>query len=263
MSPRPLGEVWAAGEVAVGGWLLGADPLMAMTVASLGFDYVGIDVQHGAAGPETATSLVAAVIPWSVPLVRVARNDAADIGRVLDAGALGVIVPMVESAEEARAAVAACRYPPLGTRSFGPARARIVHGSDYAARADELVACVPMIETARGLARVDDILAVPGVDAVYVGPADLSLSLGLRPLLDQDDAVFTEALATIAGAARRHGVAAGVHASAALAATRREQGFSMITVGIDQTVLSEGMRAALDGAHRPAGPRTAIGSRDR
>lgn len=243
---RSLREIWADGGTAWGGWLLGADPLTAMTTASAGFDYVGIDVQHGAPSLDSAADLVAAIGSWSAALVRVARNDAADIGRVLDAGALGVIVPMVETAEEARAAVAACRYPPTGTRSFGPARARLVHGADYVTRADDLVLCLPMIETARGLANADDILAVPGVDGVYVGPADLSLGLGLRPLLDQDDPVFAEALTTISRAAHRHGVGAGVHASAALARTRQEQGFTMITVGIDQTVLADGMRAALD-----------------
>ncbi|MEI4271126.1 aldolase/citrate lyase family protein [Klenkia sp. LSe6-5] len=241
-----LRDTWAAGGTAWGGWLLGADPLTAMTTAFAGFDYVGLDVQHGAPSAESVPGLVTAVLPWSAPLVRVSSNDAAEIGQVLDAGALGVIVPMVETAEEARAAVAACRYPPTGGRSFGPARARLLHGADYATRADELVLCLPMIETARGLANADEILGVPGVDGVYVGPADLSLGLGLRPLLDQDAAVFTDALTTITAAARRHGVAAGVHASAALAATRQEQGFTMITVGIDQTVLAEGLRAALD-----------------
>jgi 4-hydroxy-2-oxoheptanedioate aldolase len=120
-----------------------------------------------------------------------------------------------------------------------------------------------MIETVRGLAHVEEILAVPGVDAVYVGPADLSMSLGLRPLLDHDDAVFTDALTTITRAARRNGIAAGVHASAALAGTRHEQGFSMITVGIDLTVLAEGMRAALDAAHRVAAAPTSTVSQHR
>lgn len=256
MTGLGLRQSWAQGRTTWGGWLLGADPLMATAVAAVGFDYVGIDVQHGAPGPENVAGLIAAVAPRSAPLVRVARNDAADIGRALDAGALGVIVPMVESAEEAAAAVSACRYPPAGTRSFGPARARLLHGADYATVADGLITCLPMIETARGLAQVDEILAVPGVDAVYVGPADLSLSLGLRPLLDQSDAVFTEALTTITRAASRHGVAAGVHASPALAATRQEQGFSMITVGIDLTVVTEGMQAA----HRAGTTPTAVGT---
>ncbi|WP_257226610.1 HpcH/HpaI aldolase family protein [Rhodococcus opacus] len=245
---RPLCEVWAAGQVALGGWLLGDGLLSAMTVASVGFDYVGVDVQHGAPGPESMTGLLTIIANRSVPLVRVARNDAADIGRALDAGALGVIVPMVETAEEATAAVSACRYPPLGTRSFGPAHARVLYGADYADRAGDLITCIPMIETVRGLANADDILAVPGVEAVYVGPADLSLSLGLPPLLDHQDRVFVDALTAITGAAARHGVAAGVHASASLADTRLEQGFTMVTVGVDQAVLSEGMRAAFTAA---------------
>ncbi|MEZ0165150.1 HpcH/HpaI aldolase/citrate lyase family protein [Kineococcus sp. LSe6-4] len=243
---HPLRSAWTAGRPALGAWLLTADTLVAQTVAGLGFDYVGVDAQHGAATDASTQELVAALAPRTTPLVRVRQNDAGLIGRALDAGAFGVVVPLVESAEQAAAAVAACRYPPGGLRSFGPARARALHGGDYAQRADAAVCCIPMIETAAGLARVDEVLAVPGVDGVYVGPADLSLSLGLPALLDQDDARFDDALAAVVASARRHGVPAGVHASAALAGKRLAQGFTMVTVAVDQSVLTEGMRFALD-----------------
>lgn len=259
MTRGRLREQWALGEVTLGGWMLSADGLVAATVGALGFDYVGVDVQHGAATQTTAPGLIAALGQRTTPLVRVSENRAAVIGAALDGGALGVIVPLVETAAEARAAVAACRYPPDGLRSFGPAHARLMWGSDYGSVANDLVACIPMIETSLGVKNVDEIMAVPGVDAVYVGPADLSLSLGLAPLLDQAEPTFTEALTTITAAARRHGVIAGVHASAALAPRRLEQGFSMITVCVDHALLGEALRSTLavareatrDSARRP------------
>ena len=260
MSGDRLTQQWGRGDITLGGWLLSADTLVAATVGSLGFDYVGIDEQHGAATASTVPDLVAALGQQTTPVVRVRENNAAVIGRALDAGALGVIVPLVESAEQAEAAVTACRYPPRGRRSFGPARARLVHGADYGAVADDLVACIPMIETAAGLANVEQIMAVPGVDAVYVGPADLSLSLGLSPLLDHAEAAFTEALTTITAAARRHGVVAGVHASARLAHRRLEQGFTMVTVGVDQAVLAAALSEGLDVARDAA---RVLGSDDR
>lgn len=257
MTTQPtLQARWADGETVLGAWLLSADTLITETVASLEFDYVGVDVQHGAASLHSAPDLISSLARDTTPLVRVPQNNAADIGRMLDAGALGVIVPMVESADQARAAVAACRYPPHGARSFGPARARLIHGPDYGAHANNRVSCIPMIETAQGLAHIDEILAVPGVDAIYVGPADLSLSLGLQPLLDQQNSAFSDALTTITVAARRHGVVAGIHANAGLAAKRISQGFRMITVGVDQPVLTEGMGQALDTARRATGTTT-------
>jgi len=245
VTPDRLRSKWSDGEVTLGGWLLTVDPLVAATAGSIGFDYVGIDVQHGAATLTTTPGLVAALAARTTPLVRVAENSGTAIGAALDAGALGVIVPLVESADQARAAVAACRYPPDGARSFGPAHARVLWGADYGSWANDSVACIPMIETARGLGNVEDIMAVPGVDAVYVGPADLSLSLGLPPSLDQDDPAFDDALARITTAARRQGVVAGVHAEAALTDKRAEQGFTMITVAVDQPLLTVALARAL------------------
>ncbi len=245
MIPNRLRDQWSRGEVTLGGWVLTADPLVAATAGSIGFDYVGIDVQHGAATGATTPGLVAAVAARTTPLVRVSENAGAAIGMALDAGALGVIVPMVESAEQARAAVAACRYPPEGARSFGPAHARVLWDADYGSWANDVVVCIPMIETVRGLHNLDEIMAVPGVDAVYVGPADLSLSLGLPPSLDHEDAAFRDALKAVTTAARRHGVVAGVHANAGLTSKRMEQEFSMITVAVDQPLLTEALARSL------------------
>jgi 4-hydroxy-2-oxoheptanedioate aldolase len=179
----------------------------------------------------------------TVPIVRVPWNEQGIIGRVLDAGALGVIIPMVNSVEEAERAVAACRYTPAGTRSFGPLGASVRYGAGYAAAANELVACIPMIETRQAVEALDDILSVPGIDAVYVGPADLSLTYGLPPAPDNPGDPFHSALATVVEASQRHGVVPGVHANTSLAPARHAAGFRMITVGFDALPAMVGLRA--------------------
>ena len=183
--------------------------------------------------------------------MRVPWNEPGIIGRVLDAGALGVIIPMVNTPDEARRAVDACRYAPAGTRSYGPLGAAVRHGADYALAANDAVACIPMIETRQAIESIDEILAVPGIDAVYVGPADLALTYGLPPAIDNPGEPFDGALATVVAACQRHGVVPGIHANAALAAKRRAAGFRMVTVASDATVAVQGLRAALETA-RPA-----------
>jgi 4-hydroxy-2-oxoheptanedioate aldolase len=162
---------------------------------------------------------------------------------VLDAGALGVIIPMVNTPDEARRAVDACRYAPVGTRSFGPLAAGARYGADYVTTANDVVACIPMIETRQAVEAIDDILAVPGIDAVYIGPADLSLTYGLPPATDHPGEPFDSALKTVVDACQRHGVVPGIHASAALAAKRHAGGFRMITVGFDALPAMTALRA--------------------
>jgi 4-hydroxy-2-oxoheptanedioate aldolase len=171
---------------------------------------------------------------------------------VLDAGALGVIVPLVNSADEARAAVNACRYAPAGTRSWGPVRAQHALGGNYFERADDEVACIIMIETKQALDRIDDILSVPGIDAVYVGPADLSITLGLPPGLDNGGA-FEEARLLIVDACKRHGITAGMHANASLAAKHAAAGYQMITITHDLGALNAAAAADLRLARGEAG----------
>jgi len=228
-----LRELWNEKQPTFGAWLASASTSSAESAARVGFEYVCVDNQHGAVDYQITVGMVQAILlGGSRPIARVPWNEPGIIGKMLDAGAQGVIVPMVNSAGEAEAVVRACRYPPLGERSFGPVLAGL-RDSDYAQVANGSVAVIPMIETVHALQHIDDILAVPGVDAIYVGPADLSLSLGLPPGNNDDRKEFTEALETIAGACRRHGVVPGIHASGTLAARRLEQGFQMITVSAD------------------------------
>jgi 4-hydroxy-2-oxoheptanedioate aldolase len=207
-------------------------------------------MQHGLSDIDGAITMFQAMARTpTVPIARVPWNEPGIIGRALDAGALGVIIPMVNSPEEARRAVAACRYAPDGARSFGPRIVAARVGPGYYAAANTTVACIPMIETRQAVEGIDDILSVPGIDAVYIGPADLSITYGLAPATDHDDEAFVGALATVVAACQRHGVVPGIHASAALAGARHASGFRMITVGFDVEPAMQALRADLKSAH--------------
>lgn len=241
--PRSLRERWAAGETTVGAWLTYREPLLAEIAATSGYDYVCIDLQHGLMDLDVGSNMLGAMARTdAVPMARVPWNEPGMIGRMLDAGALAIVVPMVNTAEQAARAVEACRYAPAGMRSFGPVVPNNRYGPTYPSVANDLVAVIPMIETVEALANVDEIVSVPGVDAVYIGPADLSISLGLPPGMDHDDASFNEALLTVVDACRRHGVTPGVHANPSIAAKRHQQGFRMITVGYEIFVAQAALR---------------------
>ena len=244
---------------ALGAWMFLREPLTAEAAARAGYDYVVVDLQHGIASePEALAMIQGAEAGGSVPIVRVSTNAEVTIGRALDLGALGVIVPMVNDADSARAAVSACRYPPIGTRSYGPVAAMARYSDTYAEHANNAIVCLVMIETATALAQLDDILAVPGIDGVYVGPVDLSLSLGLPPLPFHEDQRFHDAIDRILAACARYGVVPGIHASAELAPRWRDKGFRVITVGYDQTSAVNGLRGDLAAAraddHATASP---------
>lgn len=239
-------ERWAAGDAALGGWLAIPSSFSAEIVARCDLDYVCVDTQHGIVGYRDSWPMLQAVnLGSATPLVRVPWNEPGIIGKSLDAGARGIIVPMVNTRAEAEAAVAACRYAPEGGRSYGPARVARQEGSDYYAHANADVAVIPMVETVEAVANLDDILSVPGVDAVYVGPADLSVSLGLPPGNNDGEDAFDEALAAIVAGCVRHGVIAGCHTVSELCPRRIEQGFRMITVTSDTTALARALEDEL------------------
>lgn len=239
---------WVGGEQTIGGWISSPGAVTAEVMARAGFDYVCIDGQHGLIDfGDIASLLQVLALGDSVPLVRVARNEPGTIGQVLDAGALGVVVPMVNSAAEAQAAVAASLYAPEGVRSFGPNGVGMRVPGYYGA-ANETVMCIPMIETAAALEAVDDILSVPGVDVIYIGPADLSISLGLPPGNNDAEPIFVEALETVVAACKRHGVVPGIHATPDLVARRQGMGFQMVTAVSDLGALRSGIAAAMTSA---------------
>ena len=239
-----LAEAFATGRPALGAWA-GLPAAMSCEIMSrAGFDYVCIDMQHGLADYSDAVAMLAAIdLGPATPVVRVPWNEQGIIGRVLDAGAMGVIVPMVNSRTEAAAAVRSCRYAPEGTRSFGPTRVAQRDGPGYFAGANQAVKCIPMVETVAALENLDHIVSTPGVDAVYVGPADLSVSLGLPPGNNDSEASFDDALAAIVAACNRHGVVPGIHSTPSLAPARAAQGFRLITVTADNAALSAAVTA--------------------
>jgi 4-hydroxy-2-oxoheptanedioate aldolase len=244
MYPTSLRQRWSEGATTLGAWMALREPLLAEVAGLAGFDYVVIDMQHGLAGDAEAIAMVSALARTpAVPLVRVPSNEPGVIGRVLDAGALGVIVPLVNTADEAERAVAACRFPPVGVRSSGPLVPRVRHGLGYQAEINDVVSCILMIETREAVENVEEILAVAGIDAVYIGPNDLSLSYGLSPSVDNEGDPFNSALARVVASCATHGIVPGIHANASLAAKRHAAGFRMITVGFDAAPAIAGLHA--------------------
>ena len=222
------------------GWLSIPSSFSAEVMAHQGFDSLVIDLQHGVVDYQTAVTMLQAISTTPVvPLARVPWNEPAHLMKILDAGAYGVICPMVNNRLQAEALVRACRYPPRGTRSFGPARAALYGGGDYWERANDEILVVPMIETVEALENLDEILATPGVDAAYVGPADLSLSMGQEPRVDQTDPQVVEAQKRVVAACRRHGVVAGIHTGTPEYALKMiEDGYRFVTVGSDSHLLA-------------------------
>ena len=241
-----LRDIWNGGGTTLGAWLSVPSIMTAEATARVGFDYVCVDLQHGALDYSDAASMIPAIeFGGSHPIARAPWNEPGIIGKLLDAGAHGVIIPMVNTVAEAEAAVRACRYAPRGARSWGPTATQARTDRPYFEWAQDNVACVPMIETAQAVGNLDAILAVPGIDAVYVGPADLSITLGLGPGNHDESAAFTDALDTIADACARAGVVAGIHATGALSADRLGRGYRMATVGGDIQAVKSGLAAEL------------------
>ncbi len=255
MSDR-MRATWADGGTALGAWLFLREPLVAEAAAVAGYDYVCIDMQHGIMSYEhTVTMLYAMARTDTTPIVRVPWNEPGIIGRVLDAGAGGVVIPMVNTADDARAAVQACFYGPKGARSMGPVGVSARAGREgYFGSANNTVACIPMIETKEAVGNLGEILAVPGIDAVYVGPADLSITYGLQPMNDQTDPEWNAALELVVERCGVHGVVPGVHADPNIAGKRAAAGFKMITVGYDFSNVMNGIRADIKKSREAVSP---------
>lgn len=238
---------WVKGDVTFGAWCMMPGAMGAEVLGRQGFDWVLIDMQHGCMSYETALDMIRALDQTpAVPIVRVPWNDPGIIGRMLDAGALGILIPMIQTVDEARRAVEACLYPPLGRRSFGPVRVGLRDGPGYVQSANARVAVIPMIETAEALDAVHEIAAVPGVDALFVGPFDLSIALGLPPGDNDGKAAFDAAIEKVATAAKRTGKATAVLSNPRVAPLRIRQGFQMISVTTDSAALGAAARADLD-----------------
>ena len=264
MRQNQLRKTWKSGGAVVNGWLAIPNSFSAETMAHQGWDSLTIDLQHGVIDYAAMVPMLQAISTTNtVPVVRVPWLEPGILMKALDAGAYGVICPMVNTREDAQNLVAWTHYAPRGTRSFGPVRALLYGGADYAQHANETIVTFAMIETAKALDNLDAILSVEGLDAVYIGPSDLSLSLGCAPTMDDLDPKAAEAVDHILERAKAHGVVAGIHNAAPEAALKRiAKGFQFVTVSSDARLMAAGaqqvmtkMRAAR--APSPAGPQGA------
>ena len=235
-----LKEAFERGDSVLNGWLHIPSSISAEVMAHAGFDSLTVDMQHGLSHFESAVPMFQAISTTdTVPLARVPWHEPGIIMKLLDAGCYGIICPMINDADEAATFVGACRYPPHGYRSYGPTRASLYAGSDYAAHANEEVLTLAMIETEAGLENLKEIVQTPGLDAVYVGPADLSQSLGGKPGADFEEGPIVEALEHIVKVAREHNVVAGLHNNSTKYAKKMiDLGYQFVTVETDIRLLS-------------------------
>lgn len=232
----------AAGGKFLNGWVNCGNPLIIEAMANAGFGSITLDMQHGDLHSGNLLAAIQAVATTdTVPLVRVPWNHPPDVMKALDFGAQGVICPLIETPEAAAAFVSACRYPPVGGRSYGPVRAGIRGAAEYYQSANANVLAIPMIETKLGLENLESILEVPGIDAIFVGPSDLSQSLGMAVGPQWTEGVVYEALQHIATTCAAKGVATGVFTISTQYARRMlDLGYSFVTAGNDLAYVRAG-----------------------
>ncbi|WP_204115309.1 HpcH/HpaI aldolase family protein [Shimia biformata] len=250
MTPNRLKRAWAEGRTTLNGWLAIGNAFSAEIMADAGFDCLTIDLQHGFLDYSDVKGMFQAMRASGVtPMARAPWREPGIVMKLLDAGAFGVICPMINTPEEAADLVSMVRYPPLGTRSFGPTRVNFAAGPDYAAHANDEVMVIAMIETAEAFANLDAICATPGLDGVYIGPADLTLSLsnGALPAgLDREEPEMIEAIQTILAAAKRAGIGTILHCGTPEYGARAVGwGCDMVTIAADVSLLSAGSKAAV------------------
>jgi 4-hydroxy-2-oxoheptanedioate aldolase len=258
MRANRVREIWLAGGAVINGWCGIPSGFSAEIMAHMGWDSLVVDTQHGVVGYETMVAMLQGISTTAVtPMVRVPWNNPADVMKALDAGAYGIICPMINSRAECEAFVGACRYAPRGYRSSGPIRATLYGGPDYHAKADDVVVAMAMIETTQALENLDAILSTPGLDGIYVGPSDLSITMGHSPGLDRIEEDVIAAYKKILAGCKRNGVRPGIHTGSAAYAKRMiEMGFQFVTLLGDARLLTmagqqivQEMRA---GAAKPA-----------
>lgn len=236
------------GGKAAFGYSLGlGSPVAAEALASCGVDFLMVDTQHGSWGPDTAIlGLMGASSGSATPMVRVAANDFVLIGRLLDEGALGVVVPLVHNADDARRAADACRFPPEGQRSCGWGRA-ITYGDDYLERVNDQIFVAVQIESASAVENAEAIMAMPGIDGCWIGPSDLSFSMGVHPKDRADHDGVQGAIERVLKACQNTGKIPGYAAfNPAEAKSRAEQGFQFLTAGADRGFMMAGAAAGVE-----------------
>nr|WP_294529649.1 aldolase/citrate lyase family protein [uncultured Rhodopila sp.] len=246
----------AAGKAAVNGWLAIPSGFSAEVMAQCGWDSVTVDLQHGVQDYQSMVQCFQAMQAHPItPLVRVPWNEPGIIGKCLDGGAMGIICPMVNNAAEAKALADASLYPPAGKRSNGPIRAAMYgEASSYQATANTEILVIAMIETQAGIDNIDEILSVPGISGIYIGPSDMGLSLGMIPILDREEPVILEIYDKLLASCKKHGKFAGLHnGTASYAARMIQKGFQFVTIANDSGLMARAAREAVSATRKAAG----------
>ncbi len=258
MIPNGVRLRWTEGKPVINGWLSTSSAFVAEIMSAQGYDSLTIDLQHGLVGYDAATAMLQAMRASGVtPMVRVPWLDPGDIMKALDAGAYGIICPMINSRAEAERLISYMHYPPQGQRSFGPTRAIFAAGADYGQKADDEILAFAMIETAEAMKNLDEIVTTPGLDGVYIGPADLTLGLTGRKYptgFDREEPEMIEAIRHVLARTHAAGIRAGIHTgSAAYAARAVGWGFDLVTISNDVRLLAGAAQASVAAARKAIG----------
>jgi len=247
MKKNNIRKIWQKNKTVINGWLAIPNSFSAELMANQNWDSVTIDLQHGINDYSTAISMLQAISTTdTVPLARVPWNEPGIIMKMLDAGVYGIICPMINTKKECEDFIKSCRYPPLGQRSFGPTRAIIYSGKDYPEYANEEIITMAMIETKEAVDNLDDILSVKGLDAIYVGPADLSLSYGKKPGFDVEDSTVYPVIEKIVNKAKEKKIFAGIHVGSTKYAYRMiDIGYNLVSILSDGRILTQAVENIL------------------
>ena len=249
MRKNKLKQIFKEGKAAINGWLQIPNSFSAEIMAKQGWDSLTIDMQHGVVDYPNALQMLQAISTTeTVPIARVSWNEPGQIMKILDAGTYGIICPMVSNRKEAESFIQACLYPPKGNRSFGPIRSLLYGGHDYGKQANDEVLKFAMIETKEALENLDNIMSTPGLDGIYIGPADLSLAIGEEPGFDkpENDKVYT-VIMKILEHAKKNKIIAGIHnIESDYAQKMINKGFQFVTAGSDQGFISAGAKKSIE-----------------
>jgi len=235
------------GKPAIGTWISTRSPIQAEMMGHVGFDWILVDTEHGETDIGALAGMLQAISATPTnPLVRLTANEPWFFKKALDLGAYGVVVPMVNSVEDAKAAVQACRYPPLGGRGWGPTRGVMYGGSDYFEKANDELLLIVQTESRTAVEQIHEILSLPGIDGCFIGPNDLSVSYGFSPGMKQLPDEVEEGIQQILRGAREVGKFAGIHTFTIESAKRRlTEGFLFLAIMGDMRFAQAGAQAAL------------------
>ena len=241
-------NIWNENKPVINSWLSIPNSFTAEAFGKMGWDAITIDMQHGQSDYSTSISMLQALSSSSsTPMVRVPWSEPGIIMRMLDLGVMGIIAPMINTKEDCEKFVSYCYYPPIGQRSFGPMRAQLIHGSNYFEKANENILSFAMIETQQAVDNLDDILSVPNLTGLYIGPADMSTSYGMKPKFDvKEDPVFSN-IKLIAKKANECKKIAGIHnGTTQYAKEMIDLGFKLVTISSDFRSMSTHAQSVID-----------------